>query len=420
MFHPLTLLLLLSFLPVFSRAQGGYTPVLSPRIHTLQLSVNGDAASLPLIDLDGRDKLTVEFDDVGHEYRRFTYRIQHCDYLGRPSKELFSTDFMQATAEEEVIDDYATSLNTSVQYTHYRFSLPNANLRPLISGNYRLSIFVEDEEGEGVEVVRTHFAVADRRVGINAQCSPDTDIDYHNAHQQLSIKVNMGDLALREADKEVKLVVMQNRRYHEAVIAPKATAQNGTQILWEHARELIFPAGNEFRKMEMLSTRYPGMHGVSMQWFEPYFHYTLADDAPRRNYLYDEDQDGLSVIRCADSSDPATEADYVLTHFSLLSPVLSEGEMYVSGHWAQPAFDPRYRMAYNAEREAYEAAILLKKGYYNYEYVALRGKGANETVEPEGNFFQTENEYTILVYYHPTGARYDQLVGVATPIYKAK
>lgn len=405
-------------------AQSGYTTYLAPQINSLRLEVNGDAQRLPVLKLGGDERLTVSFDDLGHEYRRFTYTLQHCDHLGRPSERLFDTDFMRSAAAEEVIEDYQPSLNTTVQYTHYSFTLPNSNMQPLLSGNYRLTVSCENEAGEPEPVVVTYFAVVDVQASIRATCSTNTDVDWNDAHQQLTLAVNMGDLPLRSPEDEVKLVILQNRRYADAVVAPKPTAQNGTTLLWEHSRELLFKAGNEFRKMEMLSTRYPGMHGESVKWFEPYYHYVLFADAARPNYLYDEDRNGLYLTRSSGASNPDVEADYAIVHFTYLSDEPIAGrEVYLSGSWTVPQFSPKYRMTYNGATRAYEASLLLKQGYYNYQYLCTPTQAApprGSTAECEGDYFQTENEYTILVYYHQTGERYERLVGAITPIYRHK
>ena len=69
-------------------------------------------------------------------------------------------------------------------------------------------------------------------------------------------------------------------------------------------------------------------------------------------------------------------------------------------------------MQYDESLHAYEVALLLKQGYYNYQFRQLvDGKG--RTARTEGDFYQTENEYLILVYHRPQGARYDALVGYA-------
>ena len=74
------------------------------------------------------------------------------------------------------------------------------------------------------------------------------------------------------------------------------------------------------------------------------------------------------------------------------------------------------RMNFNADKGVYETNVLMKQGYYNYMYVTVDPN--DPTRKPsfeftEGNSTETENDYTILVYYRQLGGRVDQLVGIA-------
>ncbi|MBQ8276905.1 MAG: DUF5103 domain-containing protein, partial [Bacteroidaceae bacterium] len=69
---------------------------------------------------------------------------------------------------------------------------------------------------------------------------------------------------------------------------------------------------------------------------------------------------------------------------------------------------------------AYEISLLLKQGYYSYQYLAGPHGRRTGMTSAEGNFWQTENEYTILVYYRPAGSRYDRLVGWRTASYRPR
>ena len=421
------LLFLLSFFYlsiVYTYAQPGRIHISKPSIHTVRLTVDGNVENFPVLTLKSNETLQLSFDDLTHEYVRYTYKIEHCDYEGQTSDELFESDYLYSVADEEVIEDYQPSQNTTVLYNHYSLSIPNTRIRPLLSGNYRITVSDEDEDGNERKAFVCYFGIVDKKVGIQAQCSTDTEIDHNDSHQQLSLKLDCSNLTLRNAQEEVKLLVMQNRRLDNAIIGIPPTSQNGNMLLWEHSRDLIFDAGNEYRKMEILSTRYPGMHGESIRWFDPYYHYTLMTDYPRKNYLYDEDRNGLSVVRYESSGDADTEADYVMVHFSLDTPPLTDGQsVYVSGRWAA-GLSPIYKMRYDEERQQYVADLLLKCGYYNYMYLTTSHTEpyvGHTDANIEGNFFQTENEYDLLVYYRPTGTRYWQLVGCTTPRYvKAK
>lgn len=413
--------ILFFLVPIYGMGQPGRTTKMAANLRTLRMTVDGDASRFPVLKLNSNEKLEVSFDDLTHEYQRYTYKIEHCDVEGNPTTELFESDYVRTTDDQVVITNYEPSENTTVQYTHYAFSIPNTNMRPLISGNYRLTVSTENEEDEEVVVLQTYFAVVDTKVGIYPSATTNTEVDWNGTHQQIELKVDCSNLVVRDAQSEIKTLVMQNRRFDNMAKDVPFTAQNGNVLLWEHSRGLIFDAGNEYRKMEILSTRYPGMHGESVRWFDPYYHYTLQTDYPRRNYLYDEDRNGQSVVRYEGAGDADTQADYVMTHFVLDTPQLPEGkEVYVSGQWTSLGLAPQYKMHYNHADACYEANILMKCGYYNYLYLCADESDpqVGSTMPIEGNYFQTENEYDILVYYRPTGSRYWQLVGCVTPKYK--
>ena len=413
--------ILFFLVPISGMGQPGRTTKMAANLRTLRMTVDGDASRFPVLKLNSNEKLEVSFDDLTHEYQRYTYKIEHCDVEGNPTTELFESDYVRTTDDQVVITNYEPSENTTVQYTHYAFSIPNTNMRPLISGNYRLTVSTENEEDEEVVVLQTYFAVVDTKVGIYPSATTNTEVDWNGTHQQIELKVDCSNLVVRDAQSEIKTLVMQNRRFDNMAKDVPFTAQNGNVLLWEHSRGLIFDAGNEYRKMEILSTRYPGMHGESVRWFDPYYHYTLQTDYPRRNYLYDEDRNGQSVVRYEGAGDADTQADYVMTHFVLDTPQLPEGkEVYVSGQWTSLGLAPQYKMHYNHADACYEANILMKCGYYNYLYLCASKSNpqVGSTMPLEGNYFQTENEYDILVYYRPTGSRYWQLVGCVTPKYK--
>ena len=70
------------------------------------------------------------------------------------------------------------------------------------------------------------------------------------------------------------------------------------------------------------------------------------------------------------------------------------------------------KMDYNTEKGIYEKALMIKQGFTNYQYVIADSKGnidAENTVD--GNFFQTENNYFVLVYYRENNQRYDRIIG---------
>lgn len=395
--------------------------VLVRNLRTLRVEAGEDANSLPVLTLGKPEGLRISFDDMDGGYRRYTYHIEHLTWDFRPSSELFESDFVRSAADEEVIDMYEESMNTVVNYTHYRLEFPNTRMQHLLSGNYRLVIRTEDEEADTLQdVIHVYFSVLDPQVSIAFQATTNTDIDWNAKHQQVGMTIDLGSLIVRDSEEEIKTVVLQNRRWDNAVINPRPTFITGQRLIWYHCKELIFAAGNEFRSFETISTRYPGMNVERVRWYEPFYHATLFPDAPRRNYLHMPDRNGQYVPATADSPYPDTESEYVFTHFLLEMEKLDDTDVFVTGQWAHNPFSPEYRMRYDEELQAYTADIYLKQGYYSYQYLTVPRHGdlRGQTALVEGDYWQTENEYTVLVYHRRAGERYWRLVGMVSPSYR--
>ena len=137
-------------------------------------------------------------------------------------------------------------------------------------------------------------------------------------------------------------------------------------------------------------------------------------DRPRSflDYIYDRTQYGRFTVRGSDVYDSETGADYMVVHFALQSPPLSGGKLYVDGEFTQHNFTGSNQMHYNSQTGCYEASLMLKQGAYNYQYLWVPdGSQVGKADEMEGNYYQTVNEYQILVYNRKRGERYDRLIG---------
>lgn len=382
-----------------------------PHIRTLRVIANDNWMTPPIIRLNTGEQVEISFDELTHEYHRFTYKITHCNADWTPS-DLFDTDYLQGF-NDNVIEDYQNSLNTTMLYTHYRFHLPNDEVQLLISGNYRVSIYGEESEDE--PVAQACFSVIEPRTGISAEVSSNTDIDTNDSHQQVSFTVNYPGMNVTSPQAEFKVRVYQNMRTDNCVTDLQPTYLQPGQMQFVHNQRLIFPAGNEYRRFEIINMHYGFQDVEKMQFFDPYYHATLYPDQPRTNYSFDQDQDGRYYIRYDMAQDNATEADYLFVHFTLegFDKPLPGGNFYLNGEFTYDRFTADYAMTYNEQTQCYEGVQLLKQGVYNWLYLFVpEGNDVGETAPAAGNFYETENEYLILVYHRPFGGRFDQLVGM--------
>ena len=211
--------------------------------------------------------------------------------------------------------------------------------------------------------------------------------------------------------EQIKTVVLQNGRWDNAAVNAKPDYLSAEQMSWIHNRQLIFKGGNEYHKFETLATSHATMGIDEISWDGENYHAHVFADVPRPNYLYDEDANGAFYIRNSDNIENENTCDYMYVHFTLDSKERYPGDIYLNGEWTYDRFLPEYKMQYNEIKKCYEASILLKLGYYSYQYVMLNNDGTTAIMPTEGSFFQTENKYQTLIYYRGQGDRTDRLVG---------
>lgn len=398
-----TLLLFSSFSPVLAQRH----EILSPTITSLQVVAGKDWLLPPITQLGG-EPINISFDDLTHEYHRYTYRIEHCEADWTTSEEIFTSDYCEGYYEDNPIDDLVESINTNTLYTHYSLQIPNERCRLKIGGNYRLTVV--DNNNDDTPILTVCFMVVEPLMKVALSMTTNTDYDINKRHQQITMDLKYGNLTVTSPETQIKTVVMQNGRWDNAVVNAKPQYVMSDGLRWDHCRDFIFNGGNEYRKFEILDPGHPTLGIETISWDGENYNAMIWTDEPRQSYVYDEDANGAFYIRNSDNFENDYSSDYILTHFRLKSPHL-EGKVYLNASWTYDRFEPKYEMQYDDLAQLYTTTLPLKQGYYSYQYLWLRNDGTTAPVPSEGNFYQTENQYQALVYYRPIGGRTDRLVG---------
>lgn len=389
---------------------------LDERIRTLQVSLEGNQMAPPVIILGSNDRLIFSFDCIEDDRSYFRYRLTHCNANWQPSG-LVDSEILDGFNEAS-IEDFDFSRGTTVNYVNYMFAIPNADMKPLISGNYLVSVYREDNPEQSVAQWR--FMVCEQVASISAELTSRTDTDYNDAHQQLSVAVTTEREDVLDPFNDLTVMIQQNGRLDNEVALRHPLRMSGRTAVYEHQAPLIFEAGNEYRRFETVSIDYPGMKVASIVHLDPYYHATLEADTVRAAalYSYDSTQKGRFRIREYDSDEAATQADYVVVHFTLEMPEAPGTMIFIDGDLTSRRFDDASLMTFNHSTGRYEKAMLLKQGSYNYQYLAVPpGKNRGYTAPIEGDKYQTVNEYLIKVYSRRPSERYDRLLGVSRIIY---
>ena len=387
--------------------------VFREEIKTMLMYRDGFELSNPVYEMGEETPLVFKFDDLSGEVKDYYYTVIHCDADWNESF-IPQSDYIDGFSEYPA-DDFARSFNTTFDYINYRIYLPNENMDFKISGNYALVVY---ENGNKEDIVLSkRFYVAEPLVNVEGTVRRATLDAFRGENQEVDFTIFHENLPINNPQHEVKVVVMQNNRWDNAIRDLKPLFIRDRALIYDYNRENVFVAGNEFRYFDNRTNRVNGENVLATDFHRPYFHKTLMTDEVRANrrYFEYEEMNGKYVVESQDREveDYDTECDYTFVHFSLpLESILLGGSVNVFGALNYWNANKSNEMTWNFDTSAYELTLLLKQGYYNYMYVYVpQGSAVADHKNLEGSFWQTENDYQIFVYYREMAGRYDRLVG---------
>ena len=373
-------------------------------------------------ELDGSDPentLHISFDEMSHDVHFYSFTVQHMNADWTAPSELLSGEYLRGFTTQD-ITDYEHSINTTREYTHYRFTFPNPEMIITRSGNYLLTVYEDGDKDN--KVAQIQCRVVEPLTKIAADIRSNTDIEFNGRYQQMDIQLNTTAVDLRDPS-EIRLLVTQNNRTDNAVWLTKPTYIARGQLQYKQTRNLIFEGGNEYHHFDIFSRYYAGT-GIDRVFYElgDYQVLLYPDEISSGEYIHHFDADGAYLINAEHTLDSDVEAEYMWVHWAL--PVQQpwlDGALYVNGDLFGNELTLRNRMQYDPETHCYWLTALVKQGGYDYQYVfvpktgerlEVRGERKTTTQRVDGSYWQTENEYAVYVYWRPFGARYDRLIGV--------
>lgn len=385
------------------------------RIKTVQLYKEGWNLSYPIIKLNSDEKLVLQFDLLDNQIESYDYTFIHCDKDWKRS-DIFTNTYLDGFTDNQ-IEDSRPSFNTTVNYIHYKLTFPNDRIRFKLSGNYIVCVYPYGDPEKPVLTQR--FVVTETGAGIDINMHRPQMTAANNAGQQVDFSVNLTGLNIIDAYRNIYSFVLQNGRWSNAKRNLKPDFFGNNEVKYNSLSEkTIFNGGNEFRYFDIKSIRYQSEFIKRIDFMSPYYNVYLypSENREPKPYFYWQDFNGKYYIASQEGRDSETDADYVNVYFTLPSKyIVPGGNIYVSGNLNNWAFDDNNLMIYNPSLEQYECTMLLKQGWYNYEYVFL-GEGDQEGTASkfEGSHYETENDYLVIVYYRNPRERYDRVIGSAT------
>lgn len=409
------LLICLYFFTLPLRAQ--VDKIVDTTIQTVMIYPKGKPLALPVIGLNTQDELLIQFDDLSAAYQQYYYRIELMDKHLQPVA-LNPFDYIRGLAQNN-IRDYTISSIAQQSYYHYSFTFPTASCMPTKSGNYLMKVY---RQGRSTEPVFTkRFFVVEQEAPITASIQEPFDETISKSHQKIQLQLDVKKIQLLQPEL-LYVAVLQNTRYNDMLMSNAPSFIRGNQIEYNADRDFVFPAGKESRWLDLQNLRFKTDRIAEIQQLGYGSRIILKPDQSRATlpYFTFRDLNGQFIISNSESIRSEDQNDYAQVLFTFLTrngEPSQEKSLYIAGALTGNALDTNALMQWNSASKQYEKWLNLKQGYYSYNYILRDNQSANplhDFMWTEGDHWETENSYTIFVYYRAPGSRYDQIIGYSS------
>ncbi|MGY8933180.1 MAG: type IX secretion system plug protein [Flavobacteriales bacterium] len=378
-------------------------------IKTIQFAGDTKQSQLPIISLG--EALFLSFDDLNGNEADYYYQITHHDFDWALS-DLTKGEYMSGFDDVRIYN-YENSFNTFQSYSHYTLKIPNRDTRKLTkSGNYMISIF--DDNGE--IVFSRRFMIVENIVSVPTYIKRARDLKSIETKQVVQFTIDSPNLLITNPDETIKTLILQNSNLNNSITNLKPQYTIGSQLIYRYDKEASFYGGNEFLYFDNKDIRAGTSTIRRIDLTDIYNHFLYTNGARfNRPYTYNPDINGNYQIRVLNANtNMAIEADYARVYFALqYFEEIADKEIHVYGNFNNWTIDGSTYMEYDSFSDTYINNRLFKQGFYNYKFVLVNRDGTIEEGAISGNYWQTENEYTVLVYYRDLGARYDRIIGMS-------
>jgi len=380
-------------------------------IKSIVFKSDTEGDQFPIVQLG--QSIQLSFDDLYADEMDYYYRIRYCNYDWTPSR-LLKSQYLEGL-DDQRITDYKNSLTTLQPYTNYQLTLPNDQTRFKITGNYILE--VTDSKGE--LMFSRRFVIYKEAVQVGVAVKTSKDVKNLDQMQRLELIVDAPDFELVNPKQDVKIVIYQNGNFNHSIQGISPQFISGSQLLYKYEDETSFEGGNEYLWFDTKEIRTASNSIAMVEAKNRYYHYLYPDLIRNgKPYTYNPDINGDFRIRTIDAgaTNSNREADYSFVYFSIpYSNEIGFDNVYVYGKFNNYQLTEQNRMKIDEKNQMLQIPILLKQGFYNYKYVKRSDKG--QVVDYNffsGSHWETENNYTVLVYYREFGKTYDSLIGVGS------
>jgi hypothetical protein len=387
-------------------------------IRSVKLFKNADQYSYPVLQLNGTDQLELHFDDLDADAKNYYYTYQLCNADWTPAN-IQTFDYIRGFQSTR-ISNYRYSSIAFTRYTHYQAIIPDRSSTLSRSGNYLLKVFLNGDTSKLAFTKR--FLVVDNKASVAAQVLQPYGGQLFKTHQRIQVAVTVNPQIKVFTPQDIKVTILQNNIWPMALKNDRPTIYRGNYFEYSDEAGTVFPAGKEWRWIDLRSFRLMSDRMEKIKDTGKRADIFVKPDVERQShvYVFYRDLNGMYTIETFEKINPYWQTDYANVHFTFIPPgnrAYEGKDIYLFGELTNYTPDESSKMVFNTETGVYEKTMFLKQGFYNYAYISLPDNKKNTSPilfeNTEGNYWGTENNYTVLIYYRSFGARADELIGIA-------
>ncbi|MBE0571988.1 MAG: DUF5103 domain-containing protein [Ignavibacteriaceae bacterium] len=378
-------------------------------VKSLNVYTSDNLTSLPV--LTGGNKLVIEFDVQGKFIPNMNIVFRFCDKGWTPTKNIFLLNSQYSTAYFLDFEELPIMVVDDARY-HHKSSYPDDRdqVQFPFSGKWRF--YLTDTQDSSIVYATGKFFVVQNNIELGVRLKRDELEDQSYWPVELAKAVNITTDFYLPDDFHPSFVdrieIVDNQRLYDPVVIDRETNTLYRFYKWDANRSFTFtardiPAGNEFRQVDIRDHNLFIGKEVRAQLdgleYSRFFLNPLNKDL-NGGKIYSNYSDEYST--------------YLNVTFSIRPPEENFQNIFLVGAFNNWKLSLDYKM--NESGGVYSITIPLKRGIYDYQYVAAdldNGEIINsDWLVLEGNTWLNSKEYDIFLYYNEQDKGvYERIIG---------
>ncbi len=378
-------------------------------IKSLNVYTSDNLTSLPV--LDGSNKLVVEFDVQGDFFPNMNIVFRFCDKGWIPTKNVFLLNSQYSTYYFLDFEELPIMVVEDARY-HHKSTYPDdrGQVRFPFAGKWRF--YLTDTQDSSIVYATGKFFVVNDDVNLGVTVKRDELEDQSYWPVELAKAINITSNFYLPEDFHPAFVdrieIVDNQRFYYPILIDRKTNTLFRFYKWDANRSFTFtardiPAGNEFRQVDIRNNNLFSTKDVRAQLdgleYSRFFLNPLNKDL-NGGKIYSDYKDEFST--------------YLNVTFSIRPPEENFKDIFLVGAFNNWQISMDYKM--NETEGVYSITIPLKRGIYDYQYVAAEIDNVeiinSDWLVLEGNTWVNSKEYDIFLYYNEQDkGGYERIIG---------